>query len=81
MVGPFVDLVGELNGRSSSKESDFPTVSCIVSDGVMIFCASPAAKKYQLPIINLWPVSAATLMCGRQYSTLLKKGVVPLKGN
>ncbi|PKI63800.1 hypothetical protein CRG98_015784, partial [Punica granatum] len=73
MKAPFCDLVEGLNERAA-LDTNFPAVSCIVSDGFMTFTTRPASEKLGVPIVNLWTVPACVVMCFMQYPMLMEKG-------
>ena len=72
-LAPFLDLVAKLN-----SSPQVPTVTCIVSDGVMSF-AIKAAEILGIPEIQFWTASACSFMGYLQFSELLKRGIVPFK--
>ena len=75
-LGPFRDLLAELNDPSSSQ---VPPVSCIVSDGVMSFTLEAAAE-LGVPEILFWTPSACGFLGYMHYAKLIEKGLTPLKG-
>lgn len=77
MVVPFLNIIADMNG---GKDSNFPRVSCILSDGFMAFTAEPASEKYDIPFINLWTISACSIMGFMQYPALIQRGLFPPKG-
>ncbi|KAL7157148.1 hypothetical protein ABFS83_02G058200 [Erythranthe nasuta] len=70
---PFLDLIGKLN-----DSPDCPTVSCIVSDGVMSFTLD-AADKLGIPEVVFFTTSACGFMGYLYYSELVSRGFVPFK--
>lgn len=71
---PFRDLITKLNDPSSPT----PTVSCIVSDGVMSFTLD-AAEELRIPEVLFWTPSACGFMGYLHYQHLVERGIVPLK--
>ena len=69
-LSPFLDLATRL--------TDPPT--CIVSDGFMSLFTVDAAQKLGIPIMLYWTLSACGFMGVYQIQSLIKKGLVPLKG-
>ncbi|CDP21827.1 unnamed protein product [Coffea canephora] len=74
-LGPFRDLLAELNDPSSSQ---VPPVSCIVSDGAMSFTLEAAAE-LGVPEILFWTPSACGFLGYMHYAKLIEKGLIPLK--
>ncbi|KAL3736489.1 hypothetical protein ACJRO7_025436 [Eucalyptus globulus] len=73
MAGPFGDLVSSLGSNPS-----LPPVTCIVSDGFMAFTTSPAASKFGIPLIHLFPIPGCALMAVKQLRALEENGLAPL---
>nr|KYP48082.1 Cytokinin-O-glucosyltransferase 2 [Cajanus cajan] len=73
---PFRDLLARLN--HSATAGLVPPVTCLISDCAMTFTIQ-AAKELALPILLFHPASASTLLSGLHFSTLLNKGLIPLK--
>ncbi|CDP01085.1 unnamed protein product [Coffea canephora] len=74
-LGPFRELLAELNDTSSSK---VPPVSCIVSDAVTAFTLA-AAEELSIPEVLFWTASACSYLGYFQYAKLMEKGIIPLK--
>lgn len=72
-MAPLLELIAKLNS------SDVPPVRCIVSDGVMSF-GIEAGRLLGIPEFQFWTASACGFMCYLQYNELLKRGIVPFKG-
>ncbi|CAL0307827.1 unnamed protein product [Lupinus luteus] len=68
----FKNLISKLDA------SEVPSVSCIVSDGIMSFTVD-AAQELGIPVVLLWTTSACGFMCYTQYHQLIEKGMTPLK--
>ncbi|GMH24704.1 hypothetical protein Nepgr_026547 [Nepenthes gracilis] len=71
--GPFKDLLMKLN---SSR--DVPSVTCVISDGVMTF-GMKAAQELGIPNVQLWTASACSFIGYLHFRELLKRGVLPFK--
>ncbi|XP_061364228.1 7-deoxyloganetin glucosyltransferase-like [Gastrolobium bilobum] len=69
----FKNLLSKLNNTS-----DVPSVTCIISDGIMSFTVD-AAKELGIPDVFFWTTSASGFMCYVQYEQLIHKGLTPLK--
>ncbi|OWM90009.1 hypothetical protein CDL15_Pgr026922 [Punica granatum] len=78
LVAPVCSLIGDLNERAASDPT-LPRVSCIVADGFMTFSACPAGEKFGIPVVNLFTISACSLMGFMQLHQLMEKGFIPLK--
>lgn len=74
-LGPFRELLAELNDTSSSE---VPPVSCIVSDGAMTFTLA-AAQELGIPEVLLWTSSASSYLPYFQFDKFIEKGIMPLK--
>nr|XP_027095146.1 7-deoxyloganetin glucosyltransferase-like isoform X1 [Coffea arabica] len=74
-LGPFRELLAELNDTSSSK---VPPVSCIVSDAITSFTLA-AAEELSIPEVHFWTASACSYLGFFQYAKLMEKGIIPLK--
>ncbi|KAF8370168.1 hypothetical protein HHK36_031799 [Tetracentron sinense] len=74
-LAPFRNLISHLNGTSSSN---FPPVSCIVSDGVMTFSLK-VAEELSIPEILFWTTSACGFLGYAHYCHLIERGLTPLK--
>ncbi|XP_059279743.1 7-deoxyloganetin glucosyltransferase-like [Lycium ferocissimum] len=74
-LGPFKELLTELNNTSSSN---VPPVSCIISDGSMSFTLA-AAQDLGIPEVFFWTPSACGLLAYMHYRDLVEKGYTPLK--
>ncbi|KAE8659278.1 7-deoxyloganetin glucosyltransferase [Hibiscus syriacus] len=72
----FKQLLHKLNDSSST--SDFPLVSCIVSDGCMSFTLD-AAEEFGVPEVLFWTPSACGFLGYVHYLQLKEKGYTPLK--
>ncbi|XP_077219427.1 7-deoxyloganetin glucosyltransferase-like [Tasmannia lanceolata] len=70
---PFRNLVTKLN-----QSSNVPSVSCIVTDGVMTFTL-PVAKECGIPGVVFWPISACSLMVFFHFPAMVERGLLPLK--
>ncbi|XP_021740240.1 7-deoxyloganetin glucosyltransferase-like [Chenopodium quinoa] len=70
---PFKELIACLN-----EADDVPTVSCVVSDGIMFFTID-AAKEFGVPVVLFWTASACGLLGYAQYHKLVELGIVPFK--
>jgi len=75
---PFRELLARLHDRAASGL--VPPVTCVVSDTNMSFTIH-AAEKLSLPIVLFSPSNACTFLAFIHLSTLLDKGLTPLKGN
>ncbi|CAL5386300.1 unnamed protein product [Camellia sinensis] len=74
---PFRNLLAQLNEDNNNATT--PTVTCIVSDGVMPFTIT-AADELRIPVAVFWTFSACAFMGFYQFRALLDKGLAPLKG-
>ncbi|MBA0735084.1 hypothetical protein Gogos_018961 [Gossypium gossypioides] len=72
-LAPFLELLAKLN-----SSSHVPSVTCIVSDGVMSF-AIKAAQVFGIPEVQFWTASACSFMGYLQFSELLKRGIIPFQ--
>ncbi|XP_062190516.1 cyanohydrin beta-glucosyltransferase-like [Phragmites australis] len=72
---PFESLLRALRDRPG-----VPPVSCVVADTAMPF-AAVAAREVGVPDVQFFTASACGLMGYLQFEELIKKGLVPLKGN
>ncbi|MBA0851307.1 hypothetical protein Goshw_017337 [Gossypium schwendimanii] len=72
-LAPFLELLAKLNASSH-----VPSVTCIVSDGVMSF-AIKAAQLFGIPEVQFWTASACSFMGYLQFSELLKRGIIPFQ--
>ncbi|KAL6598626.1 hypothetical protein ACP70R_046325 [Stipagrostis hirtigluma subsp. patula] len=72
---PFKALLRELGGRPG-----VPPVSCVVADTPMPF-AAVAAREVGVPDVQFFTASPSGLMGYLQLEELIKRGVVPLKGD
>ncbi|KAJ9560404.1 hypothetical protein OSB04_005564 [Centaurea solstitialis] len=70
---PFKKLISRLNDTTS-----IPSVSCIVSDGIMSFTLD-AANELGIPEVLFWTTSACGFLAYAHYSNLMEKGLFPLK--
>ncbi|KAH0648079.1 hypothetical protein KY285_033327 [Solanum tuberosum] len=70
---PFRDLVTRLNNNSN-----FPSISCIVSDAAMSF-TQQVSQELSVPNVGLWTSSACSLLAFTQYPKLVEQGYSPLK--
>ncbi|KAL6144098.1 hypothetical protein ACLB2K_054793 [Fragaria x ananassa] len=68
---PFRDLLNKLNGTIAP-------VTCIISDG-FITSTITAAEELGIPIVQFFTLAAIGFMGCKQYSTLVEKGLAPLK--
>ncbi|XP_030528263.1 7-deoxyloganetin glucosyltransferase-like [Rhodamnia argentea] len=73
MFGPFSDLVSSLGSDPS-----VPPVTCIVSDGFMTFTTSPAASKFGIPLIHLFPIPGCAIMAMKHLRALGENGLALL---
>ncbi|KAH7520522.1 hypothetical protein FEM48_Zijuj08G0152800 [Ziziphus jujuba var. spinosa] len=73
-LAPFKDLLRRLN------KSSVPPVSCIVSDGMMSF-AIKAGEELGIPEVQFWTASACGFMGYLHFDELVKRGIVPFKGD
>ncbi|KAK7381201.1 hypothetical protein VNO78_33732 [Psophocarpus tetragonolobus] len=73
---PFTDLLARI--YDSANAGLIPPVTCLVSDFSMFFTLQ-AAEELSLPIVLFSPSSACTFMSLFHISTLLDKGLIPLK--
>ncbi|GMH21555.1 hypothetical protein Nepgr_023397 [Nepenthes gracilis] len=74
-IGPFRELLQKLNDTNSTGA---PPVSCIVSDGSMLFTLD-AAEELGVPEVLLWTASACGLLGYAQYRNLVERGLTPFK--
>ncbi|XVF61611.1 hypothetical protein PTKIN_Ptkin08bG0144400 [Pterospermum kingtungense] len=72
-LAPFLELVAKLN-----SSPHVPTVTCIVSDGVMSF-AIKAAEVLGIPEVQFWTASACSFMGYLQFTELIKRGIIPFQ--
>ncbi|KAJ4828660.1 hypothetical protein Tsubulata_019531 [Turnera subulata] len=70
---PFMHLLQRLNASP-----DVPTVSCVISDGVMCF-AIDAAQQLGIPEVQFWTASAVGFLAYYWDDKLLERGIVPFK--
>ncbi|XP_062009164.1 7-deoxyloganetin glucosyltransferase-like [Rosa rugosa] len=80
-LAPFRDLVIKLNNNvtaATSTNISSPPVTCIASDGLMLF-ATKVAEELGIPIALLFPFAACAFMGYKQYPALVEKGLAPLK--
>ena len=75
---PFDELLTRLH--QSANDGLVPPITCLVSDCCMPFTVD-VAEEHALPILFFSPFNASTFLCIFQYPTLIRKGLVPLKGN
>uniref|UniRef100_A0A6N2K230 Glycosyltransferase N-terminal domain-containing protein n=1 Tax=Salix viminalis TaxID=40686 RepID=A0A6N2K230_SALVM len=75
LLAPFNELLDKLNDSASSNA---PPVTCIVSDGIMLF-AIDAAEMHQIPIVLFFTFSACSFMGIKKFQALQEKGLTPLK--
>ncbi|KAI4312299.1 hypothetical protein MLD38_037124 [Melastoma candidum] len=68
MVGPFSELVDDLNRREG-----VPPITCILSDGFMNFVAFPAAEKVGVPLVHLFTISACALLALKHHRSFLER--------
>ncbi|CAL5386306.1 unnamed protein product [Camellia sinensis] len=73
---PFRNLLAQLNEDNNNATT--PTVTCIVSDGVMPFTIT-AVDELRIPVAVFWTFSACAFMGFYQFRALLDKGLAPLK--
>ncbi|KAI4375873.1 hypothetical protein MLD38_013691 [Melastoma candidum] len=71
---PLVELIGRLN-----DDRNEPRVSGVIADGVMTF-GLYAAERVGVPGVVFWTPSACGVLGYAQYTPLIDKGLVPLKG-
>ncbi|GMH21857.1 hypothetical protein Nepgr_023700 [Nepenthes gracilis] len=74
-IGPFRELLQKLNDTNSTGA---PPVSCIVSDGSMLFTLD-AAEELGVPEVLLCTASACGLLGYSQYRNLVERGLTPFK--
>ncbi|MCD9638445.1 hypothetical protein HAX54_022441 [Datura stramonium] len=72
-LAPFKDLVTRLNDNSN-----FPPVTCIVSDAAMSFTLQ-VSQELGIPNVAFWTASGCSLWAFLQYPKLVEKGYFPLK--
>ncbi|XP_043696678.1 7-deoxyloganetin glucosyltransferase-like [Telopea speciosissima] len=72
---PFRNLLSKLN-----TTPDIPSVTCIVSDGVMSFTLQ-AAEEIGVPEVLFWPTSACAFLAFMHYPHLMQRGLTPLKAS
>ena len=77
LLAPFSDIILKLNSTATSSSN--PPVTCIISDGFMLFTQT-VAQKLGIPIVMLFTISACSLMGGMQFPCLRDKGFTPLEG-
>ncbi|XP_049386796.1 7-deoxyloganetin glucosyltransferase-like [Solanum stenotomum] len=70
---PFGDLVTRLNNNSN-----FPSISCIVSDAAMCF-TQQVSEELGVPNVGFWTASGCSLWAFTQYPKLVEQGYAPLK--
>ncbi|XP_015880792.3 7-deoxyloganetin glucosyltransferase isoform X2 [Ziziphus jujuba] len=71
MAFPFLELLTKLNNNN-------PPVTCIVSDGLMMFTTA-VAQQLGIPDVKFFPFSACSFMGFKHGRSLLEKGIIPLK--
>ncbi|KAL7262764.1 hypothetical protein ACSBR1_001012 [Camellia fascicularis] len=76
LLTPFRNLLAELNDDDDNTTT--PSVTCIVSDGIMSFTVT-AAHELQIPVAVFWTFAACAFMGYYQYRALLDKGLATLK--
>ncbi|KAL3340102.1 hypothetical protein AABB24_028624 [Solanum stoloniferum] len=72
-LAPFKDLVTRLNDNSN-----FPSISCIVSDAAMSF-TQQVSEELGVPNVGFWTASGCSLWAFTQYPKLVEQGYAPLK--
>ncbi|PPR81771.1 hypothetical protein GOBAR_AA38943 [Gossypium barbadense] len=72
-LAPFVELLAKLN-----SSPQVPTVTCIISDGLMSF-AIKAAEQLGIPEVQFWTASACSFMGYLHFSELVKRGIIPFQ--
>ncbi|CAI9089916.1 OLC1v1024568C1 [Oldenlandia corymbosa var. corymbosa] len=78
-TAPFKELLAKLNRDAAvSSPRINPPVSCIVSDGGMIFTLE-AAEEFGIPEVLFWTASACASLGYCQFSKLIDKGIIPFK--
>ncbi|KAL7262766.1 hypothetical protein ACSBR1_001014 [Camellia fascicularis] len=75
LLTPFRNLLAQLNDDDNTTT---PSVTCIVSDGIMPFTIR-AAHELRIPVAVFWTFAACAFMGYYQYRALLDKGLTPLK--
>ncbi|XP_043687297.1 7-deoxyloganetin glucosyltransferase-like [Telopea speciosissima] len=70
---PFRNLLSKLN-----TTPDVPSVTCIVSDGVMSFTLQ-AANEIRIPEVLFWTPSACGFLAYMHYPHFMERGLTPLK--
>ncbi|KAF3445100.1 hypothetical protein FNV43_RR14793 [Rhamnella rubrinervis] len=79
IAAPFLELLNRLNHRASTTNFiDNPPVTCIVSDGLMMF-TTEVAEKLGIPDVKFFPIPACAFMGFKHGRTLMDKGIVPFK--
>ena len=76
-LDPFRELLAKLN--DSATAGVIPPVTCLVSDGIMTFTIK-AAQEIGVPSLVYFPASAYSYLCMVHISSLLNRGLIPLKG-
>ncbi|GKU97972.1 hypothetical protein SLEP1_g11036 [Rubroshorea leprosula] len=72
-LAPFRELLARLNSSEGC-----PSVTCIISDGVMSFTLD-AAEELGIPGVLLWTTSACGFLGYVHYASLIDRGLFPLK--
>ncbi|CAH8306677.1 unnamed protein product [Eruca vesicaria subsp. sativa] len=72
-LAPFKELLQQINARD-----DVSPVSCIVSDGVMIFTLD-AAGELGVPCVLFWTTSACGFLAYMYFHRFIEKDLCPLK--
>lgn len=72
---PFKELVKKLNASP-----EVPPVSCIIPDALMSF-AGRVARELGIPELQLWTASACGFLGHLQYDELVRRGILPFKGD
>ncbi|KAF8009757.1 hypothetical protein BT93_J0677 [Corymbia citriodora subsp. variegata] len=67
---PFSRLIATLLKTSSDESKG---VTCILSDGLMSFTATPAAQKFNIPLLLLWHASASSFLALKHYRAIKDK--------
>lgn len=75
LLTPFRNLLAQLNDDDNTTT---PSVTCIVSDGIMPFTIR-AAHELRIPVAVFWTFAACAFMGYYQHRALLDKGLTPLK--
>ncbi|KAI4371862.1 hypothetical protein MLD38_010162 [Melastoma candidum] len=73
----FSELVLKLNEDAST---DVPPITHIVGDANMNYSVRPAAEKFGIPLVQLFPIAACAMLAFKHYRLFIDRCLKPLKG-